>query len=127
MLGNVDRNRAVLRGWIDVLNNGDWEKIKAAYIEHFTKDYLLHDPSFPNQVKTFDQFIDGFELEFPRFKNIKATLEDCIGEGDLLASRCTWEAVDVETEKKYTTYFIFFSRFEDGRIAEEWQVAANIE
>ena len=49
----VNRNREIMQNFIDILNTGDWEKIKSAMVKVLTQDYILHDQTFPRGVKTY--------------------------------------------------------------------------
>ena len=57
---------------------------------------------------------------------IHVVIEDLIGMGDKTATRAALECVENKTQKKKKIVFIFFSRFENGKIAEEWQVSAPV-
>jgi steroid delta-isomerase-like uncharacterized protein len=117
-------NLAVLRRYYDeVVNKGDYSIIG----ELFTADYHSHhnDPiGLPPGPAGVEQFIGGTRAGFP---DLELTLDDIFGEGDLAASRWTLKGTHTEewfgtpaTGKSAEWSGIVLSRFEDGKIAEEW-------
>ena len=117
-------NVAVLRRYYDeVVNNGDYSVIG----ELFTDDYHSHhnDPiGLPPGPEGVQQFIGGTRAGFP---DLELTLDDIFGEGDMVASRWTLRGTHTEewfgtpaTGKSAEWAGVVLSRFEDGKVAEEW-------
>jgi len=113
-----------LRRWFEVFNTGDLGKMKAVAEELCTPDYRLHDPSYPKAEVTLAEFFEGFEPFMKTVLNPKAEILDVIQEGEKTATRVFYEWQDVETKEHKRGTGIFIHRFENGKIAEEWQVMA---
>ncbi len=126
MSDQVQKNMQVIRNWFEIVNTGDYGQIMKALEELFTDDYTLHDPSFPNPKRGKDIAKADGDQWLMNNSGIHMVIEDLMGMGDKTATRAALECVDNKTQKKRKTVFIFFSRFENGKIAEEWQVTALI-
>ena len=120
MSGNVD----VLRGAVDAFNAHDRDR----YITAYKPDVTLH--GFPEGVvdaATLGEFYVGFWQGVP---DAKITLDDALEAGDQVAARLTitgthgGELMGVPASNRpITVAVITIIRFEDGRIAERWNVA----
>ena len=117
-------NLAVMRRYYDeVVNKGDYAVVE----ELFTADYHSHhnDPiGLPPGPEGVKQFIGGTRDGFP---DLELTLDDLFGDGDMVASRWTLKGTQTEewfgtpaTGKTAEWAGVVLSRFEDGKIAEEW-------
>jgi len=117
-------NQAVVRRYYDeVVGNGDY----AVVDDIFTADYHSHhnDPiGLPPGPEGVKQFIGGTRAGFP---DLQITVDDVFGDGDMVASR--WTLKGTHTEEWFGTPAtgrpaewagVVLSRFEDGKIAEEW-------
>jgi ketosteroid isomerase-like protein len=124
MSTEVEKNMQVMKQWFEIVNTGDYEQVMKALEVLFTKDYTLHDPSFPSPKRGIDIAKADCDEWLKNNSGIHMVIEDLIGMGEKTATRAALECVDNKTQKKRKTVFIFFSRFENGRIAEEWQVTA---
>jgi predicted SnoaL-like aldol condensation-catalyzing enzyme len=124
MSDQVNQNREIMHHFFESFNENadDWEKFEQVMKNFLATDYILHNPTLPGQRINLEEFIKNYKPVFLNQKNKKATLLDCIGEKDKLASRVDIEWVDVATQEKNTTHTIFISRFVDGKIVEEWEV-----
>jgi hypothetical protein len=81
---SVEQNKALSRRWIDVFNARD----DAAEAEVRAPDYVAHAPASlepaPLRSDTWARFLAGFVEGFP---DLRLTVEDAVGEGDLVVLR----------------------------------------
>src|SRR3954451_14269016 len=81
---SVDHNKAVSRRWIDVFNDRD----DAAEADIRAPDYVAYAPASlepdPLGSEAWTRFLAGFVEGFP---DLRLTVEDAVGEGDLVAQR----------------------------------------
>jgi len=117
-------NQAVMRRYYDdVVNKGDFSVVD----EIFTADYHSHhnDPiGLPPGPEGVKQFIGGPRTGFP---DLELSLDALFGADALVASRWTLRGTHPEewfgtpaTGKWAEWSGITLSRFENGKIAEEW-------
>ena len=80
----VERNKAVSRRWIEVFNERD----DAAEADVRAQDYVAHAPASLEPAaldsEAWTRFLSGFVEAFP---DLRLTVEDAVGEGDLVAQR----------------------------------------
>jgi steroid delta-isomerase-like uncharacterized protein len=122
-VADTDNVALMRRYYEEVVNQGDFSVVD----ELFSADYHSHhnDPiGLPPGPEGVKQFIGGTRAGFP---DLQLTLDDIFGEGDLVASRWTLRGTHTEewfgtpaTNKSAEWAGIQLSRFEDGKIAEEW-------
>ncbi len=121
---SVERNKAVSRRWIEVFNERD----DAAEADVRTQDYVAYAPASleptPLDSKAWTRFLSGFVEAFP---DLRLTVEDAVGEGDLVAQRVHFEGTHTgefqglpPTHRKVTSSGLELNRFVDGRVAEHW-------
>lgn len=96
--------------------------------ELVAEDFVLHDPAYPETVSGRDgykEFVETYRTAFPADTNF--TLEDVIGEGDVVAVR--WighgthenEFMGIEpTHEEIEVAGQTMARIEDEQIAEMW-------
>ena len=118
----INPKHETLQRWFEVFNTGDLEKMKAVAEELCTPGYILHDPSYPKAEVTLAEFFEGFEPFLKTVHNPKVEIQDVIQEGEKTATRVNYEWQDIKTKEQKKGTGIFIHRFEDGKIAEEWQV-----
>jgi predicted ester cyclase len=121
---SVERNKAVSRRWIEVFNERD----DAAEADVRAQDYVAHAPvslePTPLDSEAWTRFLSGFVEGFP---DLRLTVEDAVGEGDLVAQRVHFEGTHTgefqglpPTNRKVTFSGLELNRFVDGRVAEHW-------
>jgi predicted ester cyclase len=121
---SVERHKAVSRRWIEVFNERD----DAAEADVRGPDYVAHAPASlepaPLDSEAWKRFLSGFVDGFP---DIRLTVEDAVGEGDLVAQRIHFEGThsgDFQglppTHKRVSFYGLELNRFVDGRVEEHW-------
>jgi steroid delta-isomerase-like uncharacterized protein len=124
MHGNPEANKALtLRYWEEVANKGNLDIVD----EICAPDYVCHqadqDIRGPEGVK---QFIFMLRAAFP---DLHVTVEDVIAEGDKIVQRWTGHGTHQgelmgipPTGNHVSVAGITISRFEDGKVSEEWEV-----
>jgi predicted ester cyclase len=121
---SVERNKAVSRRWIEVFNARD----DAAEADVRAPDYVAHAPvslePTPLDSEAWTRFLSGFVEGFP---DLQLTVEDAVGEGDLVAQRIHFEGTHTgefqglpPTHRKVTFSGLELNRFVDGRVVEHW-------
>ena len=121
---SVERNKAVSRRWIEVFNERD----NAAEADVRAQDYVAYAPvslePAPLDSEAWTRFLSGFVEGFP---DLRITVEDAVGEGDLVAQRVHFAGTHTgefqglpPTHRKVTFSGLELNRFVDGRVAEHW-------
>jgi predicted ester cyclase len=121
---SVERNKAISRRWIEVFNERD----DAAEADVRAHDYIAHAPTSlepaPLDSKAWTRFLAGFVEGFP---DLQITVEDAVGEGDLVAQRVHFTGTHTgefqglpPTHRKVAFSGLELNRFVDGRVVEHW-------
>ena len=121
---SVEHNKAVSRRWIDVFNARD----NAAEADVRAPDYVAHAPASlePSSLtsEAWTRFLGGFVEGFP---DLRLTVEDSVGEGDLVAQRVHFEGTHTgrfqglpPTDKRVCFSGLELNRFADGKVVEHW-------
>jgi steroid delta-isomerase-like uncharacterized protein len=121
---SVERNKAVSRRWIEVFNERD----DAAEAGVRAEDYVAHAPASleptPLDSEAWTRFLSSFVEAFP---DLRLTVEDAVGEGDLVAQRIHFAGTHTgefqglpPTHRKVTFHGIELNRFVDGQVTEHW-------
>jgi predicted ester cyclase len=121
---SVERNKAVSRRWIEVFNERD----DAAEADVRAHDYVAYAPvslePAPLDSEAWTRFLSGFVEGFP---DLQITVEDAVGEGDLVAQRVQFAGTHSgefqglpPTHRKVAFSGLELNRFVDGRVAEHW-------
>ena len=117
-------NKLIVRRWLEeVLTRGNLERVG----ELFASNYVLHDPSFPQDVygpEGVKRYVAAYRLAFP---DARFAVEDQIAQGDKVVSR--WSARGTHrgeflgiapTGEEVTVTGIEFDHVAGGRIEEAW-------
>jgi predicted ester cyclase len=121
---SVQHNKAVSRRWIQVLNERD----DAAEADVRGPDYVAYAPasleSAPLDSEAWARFLSGFVEGFP---DLRITVEDAVGEGNLVAQRVHFEGTHTgefqglpPTQRKVSFSGLELNRFVEGRVEEHW-------
>ena len=121
---SVERNKAVSRRWIEVFNERD----DAAEADVRAQDYVAYAPvslePAPLDSEAWTRFLSGFVEAFP---DLRLTVEDAVGEGDLVAQRIHFAGTHTgefqglpPTNRKVEFSGLELNRFVDGRVVEHW-------
>ena len=126
MSQDPQKNMEALRHLFNTLNEYDTATFLNEVKEILTEDYILHDPGNPAPISTRAVFIEGFKQNSKVRTNRRVTVEDMFGAEDKVVSRMVYEYTDLQANEHKKIETIVISRFEGGKIAEEWQVTAPI-
>jgi predicted ester cyclase len=121
---SVDHNKAASRRWIDVFNTRD----TAGEADVRGPGYVAHAPASlepaPLDSEAWTRFLADFVTGFP---DLQLTIEDAVGEGDLVAQRVTFAGTHTgefqglpPTHRRVTFSGLELNRFADGRVVEHW-------
>jgi steroid delta-isomerase-like uncharacterized protein len=119
----VARNMATVRAYVDASNRGDTEYLD----EYLAPDYAYHGAAGELDADGFRAF---HEMVLSAFPGLAFRIDDMIAAGDRVVTRWTMEGVHegefqgiAPTGNHVTVQGIIISRFENGRVAEEWEEA----
>ena len=119
-----EKMKADMQHWFDTFNMGDIEALNRLIPDLYAENYVLHDPAFPEH--TFDgheglrKFVVG-ALQMMQGKKIR--IENFVAEGNLLATRFSMIHTDPAQQGKVSLDALAISRFENGKVAEEWELS----
>src|SRR5687768_16039636 len=122
---DVEQNKAVSRRWIEVFNLRD----DAAEADVRAPEFIAYPPASleadPLRSEAWVEFLAGFVEGFP---DLRLTVEDATGDGDLVAQRIHFEGTHTgvfqglpPTGKKVTFEGLELNRHgENGKVVEHW-------
>jgi steroid delta-isomerase-like uncharacterized protein len=119
-----EQNKILVRRWLgEVFSRGDLTKAE----ELFTRNYALHDPSFPHDVhgpEGIKRYVTAYRVAFP---NLEVDVEDQLAEEDKVVTRWTVRGIYsgeflglAPTDDEVTVSGIEFDSIVGGRIDEAW-------
>ena len=95
--------------------------------ELFTSDYVLHDPSLPEEMRGPEGVKGYVQMYRSAFPDTNITVEDQIAEGERVVTRWTGRGTHQgelmgipPSGNQVELSGITISRFEGGKIAEDW-------
>jgi predicted SnoaL-like aldol condensation-catalyzing enzyme len=96
------------------------------YNEFYTLDYFMHFPG--SEWGELDLAgVKKVSIQwFQEHTNCQNTVDDIFAEGDRVATRGTGTATKAATGDLEKWFFLAIARFSGGKVAEEWQVVAQI-
>ena len=117
-------NKEQSRRWIEAYNARD----DAGEADVRAPGYVGHAPASlepePLGSEAWVAFLAGFTRGFP---DLQLTIEDAVGEGDLVAQRVHFSGTHTgefqglpPTNRKVSFSGLELNRFEDGRVVEHW-------
>lgn len=112
-LDQTDANKATVTTLFDVIVNGTQEEVGAVIQSTFRPDYTNHSPSVADGIPAV------FEA-FAREQWVYTKNHKVLGEGNFVLS------ISEGTAKGAPTAFYDLLRFEDGKVAEHWDVILPI-
>jgi predicted ester cyclase len=118
-----DKNKAVVRRWIETFNNPDTHQTEA---EVLAPGYVAHAPGLPGplDLEAWTQFTAAFVEAFP---DLRLTVEDIFSRGDMVAARVAFRGTHLgefqgipPTDKQVAFSSIEIDRMVDGKVVEHW-------
>jgi steroid delta-isomerase-like uncharacterized protein len=123
-MSTSEHNKAAVAGVFETLEHGNLDAIDA----HVSPDFVLHDPSNPDDVRGVEGVKEMIDLYRTGF-GLRVTIEDQFSDGDYVITRYTSRGRhDAEfmglppTGREVSITGICISRCQDGKIVEEWEV-----
>jgi steroid delta-isomerase-like uncharacterized protein len=124
MYANAEENKAiVLRHWEEVVSKGNLDLIDEIFAPDFVAHEAAQDIREPEGVR---QFIILLRAAFP---DLHVTVEDVLAEGDKVVQRWSGHGSHQgelmglpPSGKRISVAGITISRFEGGKVAEEWEL-----
>jgi steroid delta-isomerase-like uncharacterized protein len=123
-MSSAQENKAVSRRVAEeIFNQGKLDLADELY----TPDYVLHDPSLPEDLHGPEGLKQYAAMNLGAFPDARVTVEDQIAEGDMVVTR--WRAAGTHTGelmgilptgRRSEISGITINRFSGGRIAENW-------
>ncbi len=121
---SVSEDKALVRRWLEeVFTGGTFSYLG----EIFTRNYVLHDPSFPGEVHGFggvERYVGAYRAAFP---DLRLSVEDQVAEAGTVATRWTARGTHrgpflgmAPTGDEVAVSGIEFDRIIGGRIDEAW-------
>jgi steroid delta-isomerase-like uncharacterized protein len=121
---SAEENKALVRrSFEEVFNQGNLDAVE----EIFAPDYVLHDPTSPEEIRGTEgmrQYVSMYRTAFP---DLQQTIEDEIAEGEKVATRLTGrgthqgELIGIPpTGNRVEAVGIVINRMSGGKIAESW-------
>jgi len=126
MSQDPQKNMEVLRHWFRTMGENDTIKIMKEAREIYTEDYMLHDPGLPDLKPGLVGFLDFLDQVLKENTNHRLTVDDMFGLEDKVVTRGGYEYMDLRANEHRGMMTMIISRFEDGKLKEEWQVSAPI-
>jgi steroid delta-isomerase-like uncharacterized protein len=119
-----EENKAITRRFLEeIFAGGNLDLVD----ELFTPDFVLHDPSVPQEVRGIEalkQYITMYRTAYP---DTHFTVEDQIAEGDRVVTRWTGQGTHQgelmgipPAGKQVTVTGIELDHFSGGKIEESW-------
>jgi predicted ester cyclase len=127
---SIEENKLVVRRFIEAYNNRNLD----LFDDLVAPDYVDHQ----HQQQGREDFIKLFTLAFQGFPDWYESIEDIIAEGDKVWVRVKatgtntgeWNLFGVSlppTGKKVTLNMVFIWRIVNGKLAEGWEVDADLD
>ena len=124
-----EKNKALVRRFLEAQEKGDLDAVKQMMSPHFVDHSAL-----PAQAPNREDYIRDLTEDQAAFSNLRYIIEDQAAEADKVISRCTISAIHnrgevlgfTPTGRKIETTYISIHRIEGGKIAEEWSEGGGL-
>jgi steroid delta-isomerase-like uncharacterized protein len=125
-MASSEGNKAAVREFFACASRGDFDKLNAVV----SPDYVLHDPALPEAVRGIEGAAELIEMYRSGIRGLRVTIEQQLADGDFVATRYTCRGThegDImgvpATGRDVTIAGLVISRFQDGKVVEEWEVS----
>ena len=125
-MASSEQNKAAVREFFACASSGELDRLEV----FVSPDYVLHDPSLPEDVHGIDGARELVETYRGAFAGLTVTVEHQIADGDHVATRYTCRGThegDImglpATGRDVTIAGLVISRFRGGKVVEEWEVS----
>ena len=121
---SAEENKAVIKRMYETYNSGDTSKLNEEQKEHYSPDFVGHNPWGDVDLEQYMKNSMGIQKAFSDFK---FTLEDLVAEGDRVVHRYILSGIHQAefmgvpaTGKKVKFGGVMILRFAGGKIVESW-------
>lgn len=125
-----EENKEAVREFFARATEGDFDGLGAVV----SPDYVLHDPSMPEEVRGIEgirALVESYHEGFGGGHRV--TIEQQLADGDYVATRYTCRGThsgDImgvpATGREVTFEALAISRFQDGKVVEEWVISDTL-
>jgi len=123
-MNHHERNKAVVRAFVEAVNRKDWEHVAKLLAPDFTRhSYAAGSP----QVCSRDELLNFFRAEFETFPDAREEVADILAEGDRVAVRHSFRGTQAGPMGPYppsgrvlSSDYLAFYRLENEVIVEAW-------
>jgi predicted ester cyclase len=120
----AERNKAVLRAFVDAVNARDWGRLAGLVAPEFVRhSYAAGSPG----VRSLDDLVQYLRREFETFPDAREGIEDILAEGDKVAVRHSFWGTQAGSMGPYppsgrvmAADYLAIYRLADGVIVEAW-------
>jgi steroid delta-isomerase-like uncharacterized protein len=125
-MASSEQNKAAVREFFACASSGELDRLEV----FVSPDYVLHDPSLPEEVRGVDGVRELVESYRGGIAGLAVTIDHQIANGDYVATRYTCRGThegDImglpATGRDVTIAGLVISRFRGGKVVEEWEVS----
>jgi steroid delta-isomerase-like uncharacterized protein len=125
-MASSEQNKAAVREFFACASSGELDRLEV----FVSPDYVLHDPSLPEEVRGVDGVRELVESYRGGIAGLTVTIDHQIANGDYVATRYTCRGThegDImglpATGRDVTIAGLVISRFRGGKVVEEWEVS----
>lgn len=130
MANQVERNKAVIRSFVEAINAQDWARLD----ELVGADFVRHSQAAgPPGVRSRDDLKHYLKIEFATFPDACESIADLLAEGDRVAVRQRFRGTQQGAMGPYPpsgrvleAEYLAIYRLENGRIVEAWAEWDNL-
>ena len=119
----VRENIALLNRWGDLLSSPDLSSMVDVLDDYLTPNYTYHRPGSPDIHRGTESGDKHLIENTKQMSGFHITVLDMFGEDDKVAGRLEYSFMQKSTGKRFKFTAISIVRFEDGKMAEEWEYA----
>jgi len=126
---SLERNKAVIRAFVDAINQRDWERLDELVSPGFVRHSRAATP-----VSSLDELKGYLRSEFETFPDAVETVEDLVAEGDRVAVRHFFTGTQLGPMGLYPAsgrmmeaQYLAIYRLSNGLVAESWAEWDNLD
>ncbi len=124
MSQDPQKNMAVIQHWFNTVNGNDVTEMVKEGAEIIADDYVIHDPGTPDLQPGAANYLKQFEQDMAGSADRKVTMTDLFAVDDKVIGHGVYEFLDLASNERKKVAAMVISRFEGGKIKEEWQILA---
>lgn len=130
MLGDVERNKAVVRAFVAAINAQDWSRLAELVAPNFIRH--SHAGGSPG-VRSRDDLVRFLQGEFETFPDAREEIADLVAEGDRVAARHSFRGTQTGPMRPHppsgrvlAADYLAIYRLAGGLIVEAWAEWDNL-